>query len=230
MFPILLFLLSNCLKAQQEQISDTTIRIQSNTPSVWGAGITLSSFGTGASLFRDVNKRLRLKGTVSYIFYNYSLNKLIPDLQGKANLRVGGVGVFSDWFFGRHIFISGGVSTNFNRLNVSGKMAESVMVGDVEMTPEDIGSVTINIKPSWPVSPYFGLGFGKKISNTKRWGYFLEIGSFLQGAPRVHLAATGMLTPTASEEQEQIMENNIKPIDFWPKIGINVTYKIKSND
>ena len=230
LLPVLLLIYGYCPKAQEIQLKDTTIKTKYRTNPVWGTGITVSSFGTGAVLYRDITKNLRLKGSASYIFYNYSLHKLISDLQGIANIRIGGLGIYSDWFLGRQIFISGGISTNFNRLNVSGKMAESIMIGDVEMTPDDIGSVTISIKPAWPVSPYFGFGIGKKISHAKKWGYSLEIGTFLQGAPQVHLAATGMLTPTASEEQEKIMENNIKPIDFWPKIGINVTYKINWND
>ncbi len=228
--PVLFFLTVNCITAQEVYRNDTVSVIQGKKPPVWGAGITVSSFGPGVVFFRDVKKNVRLKGTASYFFYNYSLHKLVPDLKGDAKLRVGGVGVFSDLFFGRYFFISGGLSTNFNRLNVTGQMAESIMVGDVEMTPEDIGSLSVAIKPAWPVSPYMGFGIGKKISKTGRFGFSLEIGAFLQGEPRVKLAATGMLTPTASEEQEQIMQNNIKPIDFWPKIGININYKITSND
>lgn len=192
-----------------------------------GLGISVSTFGIGPFVFYQLKKNIRIKANANFIFYNYSLNKLLAELEGTAKLRVGGIGLFSDWHFCKFIYLTGGFSTNFNSVDVNGKMANSIMIGDIEMTPDDIGSVGIRVEPAWALSPYVGIGGGRKISRKHKFGYSLEIGTFFQGPPQVDLSASGMLTPTASAEQEKIIENNIKPIDFWPKVAINISYRIK---
>lgn len=194
---------------------------------VWGMGLSLSSFGTGIFVFNQIHKNFRVKASINYIFYNYSLNKLIPDLEGEAKLKLGGIGLFADWHICKFVYLSTGASTNFNKIDINGQMANSIMFGDIEMTPEDIGKVGIKVEPSWAISPYIGIGAGRKISYKRNFGFSFEIGTFFQGPPVVNLSATGMLTPTASKEQEDIIENNIKSIDFWPKVAVNITYKLK---
>ncbi len=192
-----------------------------------GLGISFSTFGVGPFVFYQLKKSIRLKANANYIFYNYSLNKLLSDLEGTAKLRIGGIGIFSDWYFYKVIYVTGGISTNFNSVDVNEKMANYLMIGDIEMTPDEIGRVGIKLEPAWALSPYIGIGGGRKISVKNKFGYSLEIGTFFQGLPKVELSATGMLSPTASKEQEKIIENNIKPIDFWPKVAINIMYRIK---
>ena len=184
----------------------------------FGVGLSVSTFGMGPYAIYNYNSKMRLRVGTNYFLYNYSLNKILKELDGFAKLRIGGIGFFADWNFYNFLYATGGISTNFNKIYVSGKMAKSIMIGDIEMSPEDIGNVGIKITPSWVFSPYIGIGGGRKISSNKKFGYSLEVGSYFQGSPSVDLQATGMLEPTANVEQEKLIEENIKPIDFWPKI------------
>lgn len=197
-----------------------------STKTMFGIGFSISSFGPGPYAFCQVNKNIRLKTSANYFMYNYSLSKLLSDLSGQAKFRVGGIGFYGEWHFFRYFYVSTGISSNFNKIDVNGRMAESIMVGDVEMTPENIGVVGIKIEPAWKMSPYVGVGFGRPLSKGNRFGYTLELGTFFQGPPKVDLSATGMLEPTASPEQESLIENNIKPLDFWPQIALNINFRM----
>ncbi len=201
------------------------IEEQSNSP-IFGLGLSVSSFGPGTFLTYHYSDYLKFKANVSYFNYNYSLNELVDDLQGTTKFRVGGLGIYSEFSLLKFLYLSGGVTTNFTSIGAKGKMAESVMIGDIEMTPDDIGELDVKITPSWLLCPYVGFGLERRLNASRRMGYSLEIGTYFQGSPDVEMEATGMLEPTASEEQEMIIENNIKPIDFWPRIAINLTYKL----
>lgn len=213
--------------AQEEPVQKKEFNFFKAENRIFGAELTLSTFGAGPGLFMQFNNKLKIKTSFNYFFYDYSLQKLVSDLQGIAKIRVGGIGVFADYHFLKYFYATTGLSTNFNKIDVAGKMANSILIGDVEMTPDAIGEVGIKIEPAWAFSPYIGMGFGRFISNQHKFGFNLEIGSFFQGPPSVDLFARGMLEPTASEEQEKLMEQNIKPLDFWPKIALNISYRIQ---
>lgn len=225
---LLIMLLANSFLASTQTLNNDSgmIAIPDSTKKIIGIGFNISSFGPGPYAFYHLNKNIHIKAGLNYFFYNYSLNKLLSELDGEAKIRVGGIGAFAEWHFLRYLYFSGGVSTNFNKIDVNGKMAESIMIGDVEMAPENIGLVGIQIEPAWAFSPYVGFGIGRPVNLKNRFGYTLEIGSYFQGSPRVNLSATGMLEPTASSEQEMLIENNIKPLDFWPQIALSINYRI----
>lgn len=87
-------------------------------------------------------------------------------------------------------------------------------------TPELLGNLSAKVGFN-TVAPYVGVGFGFVHPGTGL-GYMFDIGALYQGPPRVDLSASGLLKP--SEEQEPVIENNIKWFSFYPVVSFGLLY------
>ncbi len=189
------------------------------------AGLYLSTMGFGGSVTRKIIRRLDVRLNGSYLGYTYDIHKISKDLQGDAVLKVGSVGGNVDFYVFRFLYFSGGLSYNLTNVALKAEKAESLNVGDIVLEPKDIGTLQVVITPGSKIDPYFGMGFNFRREKNLNFG--IEFGLFLQGAPKVKLQATGMLEPTASVEQEQIIESNIAPIIYYPNVSLRLSYRIK---
>jgi len=192
----------------------------------FSVGMNLSSMGMGVSLTKGISKRFDVRLNGSYLGYLYDLSQQSAELQGNAGLRLGIVGGFVDFYLLRFLHLSGGVSYNLTRISILGQMNKSISVGDIMLEPKDIGELNVAMTPGWKVNPY--LGFGMNFRRQKHFNFGLEFGVFFQGPPSVSLNTTGMLTPTGSKEQEQLMEQNISPLVYYPYIALRFSYHLKS--
>jgi hypothetical protein len=189
-------------------------------------GMNLSSMGLGISLSKSISRRIDVRLNGSYLDYLYDLSKQSTELQGNFGLRLGVVGGFLDFYVLRFLHLTGGVSYNLTKVSILGQLNKSISIGDILLEPEEIGKLEVTIAPGWKVSPY--LGFGMNFRRRKHFNFGLEFGAFFQGPPSVTLNATGMLTPTASKDQELLMEKNISPLIYYPYISLRFSYHLKS--
>ena len=188
-------------------------------------GPEISTMGIGLSLTKNLSRHwdVRLKG--STLGYSYDVHKLDKDLQGNARLNVGAIGGNLDFYLLRFIYLTGGIFYNFTKIAVNAQDAKSVNVGDIVLEPKDIGTITARITPGLKIEPYWGLGFNFRRS--KKLNFGIEFGLLLIGPAKVKLGATGMLTPSASTAQEQIIEKNIAPLIYYPNVSFHISYRIK---
>ncbi len=119
--------------------------------------------------------------------------------------------------------IVGGLSYFINnRLESRGYFTESLNLGEFELSPDELGDVTISAEwAKW--APYMGLGFGKAVPN-KRVGFGFEIGTYYGGAPDVRVVATEMLSPTSEEEAQ--LEENLKSYAWIPYLNFRLSIRI----
>ena len=195
----------------------------------WLVGIKISTFGIGVEGRRILSNKFHLHGGISYFKINYPLNKVRQDMQGSVCVSPSGVSAMFDYWLHKYIFLSAGTVLNFTKITISGKLSESVMIGDIEMLPDEVGQINTDLIPGYFVSPYLGFGFGQNIIQTKKFSYIFELGFLFHGRPKVKLSATGMLTPTASEAQETIIEENIAPLSIYPIISFSIYYNFLLN-
>ena len=188
-------------------------------------GFDVSTLGVGGTITKNISKRFDIRLNGSYLGYLYDISKLSTELNGDARMKVGAVGTCVDFYVFRFLYLSGGVSYNFTSVNLQAQMKESISVGDILLEPQDIGSLQVTISPGSKFDPYFGGGI--TFRRQKKFNFGLELGLFLQGPPDVKLQANGMLEPTASPEQEQIMEKNISPLIYYPYVSFRFSYRIK---
>jgi len=189
------------------------------------AGINFSSRGIGVSVTKSVSKRFDIRLNGSYAGYTYDIHKLNSDLRGDAILRVGMAGCFADFYLARVFYFSGGAVYNFTHMIMNGQSSQAVEVGDIVLEPNEVGDLGVKISPGWKINPYLGLGLSSR--NRHAFNVGMEMGLFFQNAPDVELTATGLLSPTASLEQEQLMEKNISPLVYYPYFSLRLSYYIK---
>ena len=224
-FIIALLFFSNFITAQNQGAF-----IRAEKLPKWLGGIKISTFGIGIEGRRILSNKFHLRGGISYLKINYPLEKVRQDMQGEIGVSPSGVAAIFDYWLHKNIFLSAGTIFNFTKISISGKLSESVMIGDIEMLPDEVGHINADLFPGYFVSPYLGFGFGQNIAQTKNISFLFESGILFHGQPKVKLSATGMLTPTASAAQETIIEENIDPLSIYPIVSISCYYNFLPNE
>jgi hypothetical protein len=223
---IIVLLFSNGFISAQNQVG----LIRSEKQPKWLVGIKFSTFGIGIEGRRILSNKFHLRGGISYLQINYPLEKVRHDMQGEISVSPSGLAAIFDYWPHKNIFLSAGTIFNFTKISISGKLSESVMIGDIEMLPDEVGHINADLFPGYFSSPYLGFGFGQNIAQTKKISFIFETGILFHGRPKVKLNATGMLTPTASAAQETIIEENIAPLSIYPTVSISCYYNFLLNE
>jgi hypothetical protein len=104
------------------------------------------------------------------------------------------------------------------------KLTEGVFIGDLEVGPEDVGQIDINVIYEG-VAPYIGFGFGRAVPK-RRVGFGMEFGTYYVGAPVVEMDATELLSPSANAEQEANFEKGLDSFRWLPNINAKLTVKL----
>ena len=187
-------------------------------------GATFSTFGIGASVTQNIFPKFDVQAGLTYFNYKHPLEKLKSDMRGDVAIRLGGLSLTAMYHPLKYLYFSGGGVLNFSRIAIDGILAESVMIGDIEMLPEEVGRLKADITLSSILSPYIGVGLGQPIVLARKFSYTLEFGVLFHGKPIVDLSADGLLEPTASDAQETLIEENIAPLTFLPVITFSINY------
>ena len=192
----------------------------------WSLGLNVSTYGPGLELSRHFSRNAVLKLAYNYLPYTYPLAKLDEELEGNADFMTGGLSLLVHYYFLPRLYLSGGVTYNQTNLVVDGQMAESVFIGDIEMYPDEVGTVHLEINPEYNLAPYLGFGYGYLVPAHSRMSLGVELGMIYLGKPQVALHTTGMLEPTATEGQKQLIEDNIAALKYLPVVTFRVAYKL----
>lgn len=215
--------------SQDATSSDESIEVTTKTkdfPSGWGIGIKASSIGFGADIVKSFNQNFTLRLGASYFKKDFKVAKL-DDLKAEAlnYTSLGSVSLLFDYYIFKSVYISVGGFYNFSTLEFESAATESQKIGNIVVTPETIGSITYTLKPN-ELCPYLGIGFGHTISRNKLLAFNFDLGALYQGSPKLLLEATGMVSPTANEEQRQLLEDNVKDWKFYPFLNFQLSFRL----
>ncbi len=167
----------------------------------FGVGVNISTNGVGAQLAYSILKKSKLIARVeSRYFYSDIKDKEITIYRSQmlvnGYIKRGSIGFMLDYHpFGNSFKLSSGFAILFNEINNVVSYKDSVPNGNINISPDEIGTITIgyNLKSS----PYFGIGFGKSVPK-KRVGFCFEIGFYYTGIPTIKTRATKMLEPIST--------------------------------
>jgi hypothetical protein len=202
LFLIITLALQNIGKAQNQV---NTSFIDKNR---LGVGLNISTNGLGAQLAYSILKKDILIARAE-ARYNYSeIKDKEATLQQtpmivNGYIKRGSLGFLLDYHpFNNAFKLSTGFAILLNEVNNVAKLRDSSVQGNIKISPDEVGTITIgyNLKPS----PYFGIGFGKSVPK-KRIGFSFEIGFYYTGIPTMTYATTKMLEP---------MQNSIKNANY----------------
>jgi hypothetical protein len=189
-------------------------------------GLKSSSFGFGGEIVAAVSPKihLRLGGTYMRLAFAYQDEGFALD--GDNKILLGSVSLIADWQFSKNAYLCAGVLHSMNSLTLTGVSTRTFTIGAISVDPDKVGSLTYDIKANMPLSPYLGFGLGRNITKDGLVGFAIEVGVVYQGSPEVNLVGTGMISPTASEEQRQILEDNVSDVTLYPMLSAQLTFKI----
>lgn len=95
--------------------------------------------------------------------------------------------------------------------------------GEIELSESEVGNIEIGFDYSG-IAPYLGFGFGRAVPR-RRVGFGFELGAYYTGGPMVDINATGVLTPTASENIDRLQEN-MDGYAFLPHIKLRLAVRL----
>lgn len=192
-----------------------------------GAAISLkiSTLGPGLELVKTLGERFSIRLGGNYFIYHYKTDYSQLNIRASAKFKVGAVSLLADYYLAPSVHLTTGIFYNISRESVTGKLIEDFNIGQLNVTPDDIGSLTLELEPC-KIGPYLGLGFGRPISANKRVSFNLDIGVLYQGKPKVGLKADGMIAPTANSENEKQIAENLSNFIIYPLISVQLSFKI----
>lgn len=79
--------------------------------------------------------------------------------------------------------------------------------------------------PKSQLSPYLGLSFGN-LKNSKRLFFSMDMGLLYHSKPQLTFSGEGYIAPTANASNTTIIENNVKSLQFYPYMNMQLNFKL----
>jgi hypothetical protein len=189
-------------------------------------GLKASSFGPGVEVTTNILPKLHLRVGGSYFTYNMDVDSEFLGVVGSNEFKTGAISLIANWQVARGFFFAGGALYNMFENKAVGTPKNGFQLGIMEVSPAQVGELSIALKPGNAISPYLGIGLGRTISRNGVVSFALELGGVYHGKPKVDIEATGMLAPTASPEQSLLIEEALTSFRFLPMINFQLSFRL----
>ena len=180
--------------------------------------------GLGIGFGQGITDAVGFRGEANFGIYSRAIRS--DGVSYDANVRLGGVGVYGDWFaFGNGFHFTGGLT--FNDKQASGTGRSSSTTVNLNGNTYSIAGEQLVAKFEYPkVMPYIGVGWGH-VPTHKGWGFVADIG-LMFGKPKVSLSATPGLAAQAGadiEAERRLLQNDADDFRILPMLKIGVSYR-----
>lgn len=193
----------------------------------YAASVKLSTLGVNVEAYRSFSPSFNARLGFSMFNYTYESGVITgEDYKYDAKLNLFSVSALGDWFpfQSTSLRLTGGLIINLNKPEVTAIPTIEKKIGGDVYNADNLGTVGIDLTFN-KIAPYIGLGIGNPTSGEKGFGFTFDLGTCYQGSPKVKLDAEGLLAPSASPEQEAIVEKNLNWFKFYPVLSIGLSYK-----
>jgi hypothetical protein len=199
--------------------------------------------GIGVDVAYRFSKHLAVKMAVNYadyaqkdIRYSYTTTvngiptQQVISMDASVNLSNAALNFeYSPGRLGRFRLIGGLAYFPKNTLIAGGQTLSNIKFNDVILNSDDIGSGTIQIGFSQPISPFIGMGLGRTFPR-KRLNIGLDLGTQYKGDYTVKInVKQGLLTKQNEENAVKLARNfNEKWYGhFFPVVNLRLAYRIR---
>ncbi|MFH0760884.1 MAG: hypothetical protein V2A67_05225 [Bacteroidota bacterium] len=213
----------------QEDDTTATTKKQYPVAGLWGIGVKATTDGFGIEVVKGFGARLNIRLGYSFmkIPFSYPLEMEGLSATVEANLKFGGANLFLDFYPVKNSFhLTAGVMQNGMKHTVSLTPTSEFPYGDIMVPASELGIVEAVITPKLKFSPYVAVGFGNTLSREHRVSLNFELGALYHGAPQLDLVGTNMLSPMASENNEQVIMDAIAQYQWYPMMSLQLTFRI----
>ena len=191
----------------------------------WAAAIKVSTLGGNIDIYRSFGEKFNVHLGYNYFTLIQSLGET-DDYKSEGKVDLNSISALGDFFpFESSTFrITAGLMYNLNVVDATLTSAQDIEVGGDVYTPEALGILKATIDFN-KIAPYIGLGFGNPTGGDSGFSFVFDVGTMYQGSSLVALEADGLLKPSATEEQENTIEDNLSWFQWYPVISLGLTYK-----
>jgi hypothetical protein len=201
-------------------------------------GASASTHGLGGNVIIGITNWLSVRGSYEMLNseliadyvptnFQYAFNDLNLDIT--PTFETGGYSVMADIYLGRSLYVTGGfVQTTFHA-NAMVKSAESMKIGDITFTPDEIGKLEVHMKPGKTPAPYVGLGLGRNIARKSGLAMSLELGAIMMQSYDITLNGTGMFGGNSQNASFQKLIDTVNGFDWagiYPVVKLGISYRL----
>ncbi len=222
---IAVFSLPGIIYSQSYEQAPEDIKIRDEFKPGWAISAKATTLGPGLEIVKSFSRTFNIRVGGTYL--DYSVSKTFENLkvEGTAAFDLQSYSLMGDIFIIKNFHFTGGFIYNLSEEFISVRPIISFEIGEITVGPEELGSLSIKVTPE-KYCPYFGIGFGNPISYNKVFSLNMEFGVLYHGYPDIDLEASGMITPTASKIQEEIIENNLRAFNFYLFATVQLSIKL----
>lgn len=195
----------------------------------WAAGFKVGTLGPGIEGIKSINGNWNARLGFSYLPFRSNRQITISNLNLDitAKNRLGGINLQGDFFFQPWFYFTGGLLVDLVHSKILIHLTDTVDYGDISITPGQIGNLTARVRPGWIVAPFLGIGFGNTMPVNRKVWFNVELGAIYHGKLHFRMDAEGMISPTASSENEIALKNAFKGYRFYPLLSAQVNYRLR---
>ena len=200
--------------------------------SKYAVGIKGGTTGIGIELTTPLLANLNLRAGISG--YNYSTSTSKSDIDYDFDLKLMTINLLADYypFKSSQFRITGGVTYNGNKLDMTGKPTSSgtYTFNNVSYTTSQVSSVDATVDFN-KVAPYIGIGWGDAVQKAG-WNFTADAGVMFQGTPNSDITVNTTLTGAAKDtllanvnaEQSQL-DDDLSAFKYYPVLTVGVSYR-----
>lgn len=197
-----------------------------------GLALKGSTMGYGGDAVFQFNKRMTARLGYDNLDMNFPFDFEESDISysANANVKTGALSALYDYYLAKSFFVTTGVALNNFNVDTKGEPNKDMPYGDITIPADKIGTFEYDVRPSWRLSPYLGVGFGHTLSQDKLVAFCVELGAFYQGSPDISIKTDGLLSPTSNPDrgQEALMESQVSQYYLYPYLKFSLSFNLFS--
>lgn len=187
-------------------------------------GLKAGTLGAGAEVTTALTNRLNVR--VGGSFFPYSVKGDYTEeevnISYTADLSVQTLSALIDLHPFKNAFrLSVGAVYNGTAVDATARPTESYTVKQRTFSKEELGTLSGTVDYGSKIAPYAGIGFGNAVRGS-RLDVTLDLGVIYTNSPSLDLKGTGMIAPTAEQDQE--LEDELSGIKLYPVISLGLSY------
>jgi hypothetical protein len=216
-------------------ISTTFVNAQDSSSKKFGLAIggSASTNGVGVNVIAAVHPSVSVR--LGYESLSPSFNEPFiytiedVDFAITPNVKLGGISANVDFYLLKRLYLTGGVVQTNLDLGINLTPNESMMIGEIEYQPEDIGELNVSILPERRLAPYLGIGFGRTIAREKRVAFNFEVGAFHMGSYVIDMTGTKLLEGNSDNPSIERINTVLQGFSWsgiYPVIKMGLSFRI----
>lgn len=228
---LLTFALLNLLSAHAQQ----TARFSENPAYKPALGGLIGTTGVGLAFYHPLGSQFGLEVGAEFMPYNMQVVGTYGDYptRSTARARLHNAHLLFGWvpFHGvengfRHLVINLGAGYLFKAEGtLSTQLRDPQSYGEIELQPEEIGTMYTTVNWKEGVVPYAGLGFSD-MRIDEHFGLYIALGAYFLSQPSVTVSGTAMLDD--NEINQGVIEHNIQNYRYLPNLKLGIAYSFNA--